>query len=55
MLARLLRMFPSLPEAPQIKKALTQNLSAKNIAIEAAYFNGPTPRRSNARMAGHGR
>jgi hypothetical protein len=41
MLARLLRMFPSLPEAPQIKKALTENLSAKNIAIEAAYFNRP--------------
>jgi hypothetical protein len=41
MLARLLRMFPSLPEAPQIKKALTANLSAKNIAIEAAYFNRP--------------
>jgi Protein of unknown function (DUF2891) len=41
MLARLLRMFPSLPEAPQIKKALDQNLSAKNIVIEAAYFNRP--------------
>jgi len=41
MLARLLRMFPSLPEAPQIKKALTENLSAKNIAVESAYFNRP--------------
>jgi len=39
MLARLLRLFPSLPEAAQIKKALDANLSAKNIAIEAAYFN----------------
>ena len=41
MLARLLRLFPSLPEAPQIKKALDANLSAKNIAIESAYFNRP--------------
>ena len=41
MLARLLRLFPSLPEAAQIKKALDANLSAKNIAIEAAYFNRP--------------
>ena len=41
MLARLLRLFPSLPEAPQIAKALNGNLSAKNIAIEAAYFNRP--------------
>ena len=41
MLARLLRLFPSLPEGPQIKKALNENLSAKNIAIEAAYFVRP--------------
>jgi hypothetical protein len=41
MLARLLRLFPSLPEAPRIKAALSANLSAKNIAIEAAYFNRP--------------
>ena len=41
MLARLLRLFPSLPEAPQIRKALNENLSAKNIAVEAAYFNRP--------------
>lgn len=41
MLARLLRLFPSLPEGAQIKKALTANLSAKNIAVESAYFNRP--------------
>ena len=41
MLARVLRLFPSLPEAAQIKKALTANLSTKNIAVEAAYFNRP--------------
>jgi len=41
MLARLFRLFPSLPEGAQIKKALNQNLSAKNLAIEAAYFVRP--------------
>jgi hypothetical protein len=41
MLARLLRLFPSLPEGTQIKKALTANLSARNVAVEAAYFNRP--------------
>lgn len=41
MLARLLRLFPSLPEAAQIKKALNDNLSAKNLAVEAAYFKRP--------------
>jgi hypothetical protein len=41
MLARVLRMFPALPEARQITKALGENLSAKNIAIEAAYFKKP--------------
>src|SRR5690242_11780169 len=35
MLARVLRMFPSLPEATQIKQALSENLSARNIAVEA--------------------
>lgn len=41
MLARVLRLFPSLREAPQIRKALSENLSATNIAVEAAYFNRP--------------
>lgn len=41
MLARVLRMFPSLPEAAQIKKALNANLTAKNIGVEAAYFSKP--------------
>ena len=41
MLTRLLRLFPDLPEAPQIKKALDANLSAANIKIEAAYFAKP--------------
>ena len=41
MLARLLRLFPALPEAPQIKKALGENLSARNLEVEAAYFKRP--------------
>ncbi|MEO8679892.1 MAG: DUF2891 domain-containing protein [Vicinamibacterales bacterium] len=41
MLARLLRLFPSLPEGVQIKKALDQNLSVANIKTEAAYFGKP--------------
>jgi hypothetical protein len=41
MLARLLRMFPDLPEASQIRAALDDNLSANNIQIEVAYFNQP--------------
>lgn len=41
MLARVLRMFPTMPESSQIKKALNENLSAKNIAVEAAYFKKP--------------
>ncbi len=39
MLARLLRLFPDLPEASQIRVALDDNLSAKNIQVEVAYLN----------------
>ena len=39
MLARLLRLFPDLPEARQIRAALNENLSAKNIQSEVAYLN----------------
>jgi Protein of unknown function (DUF2891) len=41
MLARILRLFPTLPEAPAIVAALDRNLSAKNLAVEAAYFAKP--------------
>lgn len=41
MLARILRLFPTLPEAPAIVAALDRNLSAKNVAVEAAYFAKP--------------
>lgn len=41
MLARVLRMFPDLPEADRIRQALNGNLTAKNIAVETAYFNRP--------------
>src|SRR5438552_16621143 len=38
MLVHLLRLFPNMTEAPQIRKALHENLSAKNIAGEVAYL-----------------
>jgi Protein of unknown function (DUF2891) len=41
MLARLLRLFPALPERDAIVKALDANLTAENILTEAAYFKRP--------------
>jgi hypothetical protein len=41
MLARLIRMFPALPEREQIVRALDRNLTAKNVEVEAAYFKRP--------------
>ena len=41
MLARLLRLFPSLPERAQIVSALDANLTAENIQMEVAYFTRP--------------
>jgi hypothetical protein len=38
MLVRLLRTFPALPEAGEIRKALDANLSAENILAETAYL-----------------
>jgi hypothetical protein len=38
MLARLLRRFPDLPEANEIRAALNDNLTAENLKAEAAYF-----------------
>lgn len=38
MLVRLLRMFPNLPEAAAIRKAVGANLSRENILAEAAYL-----------------
>ncbi len=38
MLVRLLRRFPDLPEAAEIRKALNENLSAENIRAEMAYL-----------------
>ena len=39
MLVRLLKTFPHLPEAPQIREALHENLSAANLQSEVAYLN----------------
>ena len=41
MLARLLRLFPSIPEAPAIVAAIDRNLTAENVQAEAAYFLRP--------------
>jgi hypothetical protein len=40
MLVRLLRLFPYLPEAKEIRAALDANLTQKNGAAEAAYLTG---------------
>jgi hypothetical protein len=41
MLARLLRLFPKLPEAEQIRQMLNHNLSAGNIEAEVRYLQAP--------------
>ncbi len=38
MLVRLLRQFPTMPEVKEIRKKLSENLTAKNIAGEVNYF-----------------
>src|SRR5581483_920796 len=38
MLARLLRLFPDLPEGRQIRAVLAEHLTAKNLQAEADYF-----------------
>jgi hypothetical protein len=41
MLARVLRLYPDLPEAKAIRKAFDEHLTAANIKVEAAYFDRP--------------
>ena len=41
MLARILHLFPALPEAPAIIAALDRSLIAENLAVEATYFTRP--------------
>src|ERR1043166_1682546 len=41
MLVRLLRKFPDLAEKDQIRAALAENLTAKNLQAEADYFKKP--------------
>lgn len=42
MLIRLLKLFPELPEAVRIRRAIGQNLLAENILVEKAYFERPS-------------
>ncbi len=39
MLVKLLKQFPTIPEAGQIRTALGSNLKPENIAVEVAYLN----------------
>jgi hypothetical protein len=39
MLVRLLRVFPDLKEAAEIRRVLNVHLTAENLAVEAAYFS----------------
>jgi hypothetical protein len=41
MLAHLLRLFPDLPEAKEIRTVLAEHLTEKNLKAETAYFNQP--------------
>jgi len=41
MLVRLLRMFPDLPEAKEIRDTLNGHLTSENLRIEADYFTQP--------------
>lgn len=41
LLVRLLKSFPDLPEAKDVRGALTRHLSAANIKVEVDYFNRP--------------
>ena len=41
MLVRLLKTFPNLPEAAEIRAALNENLSAPNLQAETAYLQQP--------------
>ncbi len=41
MLVRLLKTFPNLPEAAQIRSALNANLTAENVQAEVAYMRQP--------------
>ncbi len=40
MLVRLLKQFPNLPEAEQIRASLSQNITPENIEQEIKYFDG---------------
>ena len=51
MLVRLLRMFDGLPEAAEIRAALGENLTAKNILVETSYL-GQANRQSFERTYG---
>ena len=40
MLTRLVKLFPQLPEAGQIRNIFNKNITAANVAMEVKYFDG---------------
>ncbi len=44
LLVRLLRLFPDLPERKEVRAALAEDLTAKNLRAEADYFKRPHAR-----------
>jgi hypothetical protein len=44
LLARVLRLFPDLPEAPRIRELFDRHLTSANVAAEVAYLNRPSSR-----------
>src|ERR671930_2794013 len=41
LLARLLRLYPDLPEAQEVRRALGANLTEENVRAEVEYFRAP--------------
>jgi hypothetical protein len=51
MLVRILKLYPAVPQAKEIRAALNENLAAENVRTEAAYLDAPN-RQSFERMYG---
>ena len=54
MLVRLLRLFPDLKEAGEIRAVIGAHLTAENVKVEADYFARKESNHSNGRTAGPG-
>lgn len=54
MLVRLLRLFPELNEAGEIRSVMNAHLSTENLKAEADYFGRKESKPFDARTVGHG-